>query len=376
MVPTLALLEVLDGGGGAFVDAGAAGEVTLCPVGIRQVASPMPGTRRCRGSGRPTGVGVGDNDLALGEAREIDRTVDDTASWSPGIAGELAGRSATVNAWPALLTADGHRSAMSEALTWLTLNAGVRKVIFELPDRRTLRDPSTRANRPEPFDIRLVIYRPCLISPGVSLRHAVLGFLSLRPLTGYDVKKYFDASIRHFWSADQAQIYRSLSQMADEGLVEVHVIAQDSRPDRKEHHITAAGLAELDSWLCSPLEPQAVREPFLVKVFFAGRLPSSDAATMLDARVAAAGRQLDILRQVAAQTTAALEQGPPALEGLLATATLENGIRHVVAELQWLHDLRADLEDVPAGAQRMRQRLSSIVQPDQPGPAPHQGDRR
>jgi PadR family transcriptional regulator, regulatory protein AphA len=208
----------------------------------------------------------------------------------------------------------------------------------------------------------------------VPLRHAILGFLSLRPLAGYDLKKYFDASVRHFWTADQAQIYRALSQMADEGLVEVHVIAQDNRPDRKEHHITPAGLAELDAWLRAPLEPQATREPFLVKVFFASRLLPIDTASMLDARIAAADRQLDALRQVAAQASDALAQGPPAIEALLTTATLENGIRHVITELQWLRDLRLDLDDVDVGAQRMRQRLSSMVPPDQPDPSPHPGE--
>jgi PadR family transcriptional regulator, regulatory protein AphA len=208
----------------------------------------------------------------------------------------------------------------------------------------------------------------------VSLRHAVLGFLSLRPLTGYDLKKYFDASVRHFWTADQAQIYRALSQMADEGLVQVHVIAQDSRPDRKEHHITPDGLAELDEWLRSPLEPQAIREPFLVKVFFASRLSPGDQVEMLDARIAAADRQLDALRRIGAQASATPEQGQAAIEGLLTTATLENGVRHVVTELEWLLDLRRDLDDVSVGRQQMRQRLNSISPTDQPDP-PSRGDR-
>jgi len=60
---------------------------------------------------------------------------------------------------------------------------------------------------------------------------------------------------------------------------------------------------------------------------------------------------------VAAQASAALEKEPAAIEGLLTTATLENGVRHVVTELEWLGDLRRDLDDVPVGTQRMRQRL-------------------
>ena len=191
----------------------------------------------------------------------------------------------------------------------------------------------------------------------MSLRHALLGFLSLRPLTGYDLKKYFDASVRHFWTADQAQIYRELARLSEQGLLDVRVISQGSRPARKEHRITVAGLAELDHWLAAPDEPAAVREPFLVKVFFAGRLPVAEVTHLLDERIAAARQQLDQLQAIAATTTEQLAARPPALERLLAAATLENGIRHVATEIDWLGDLRADLADVNGGVQRIRRRL-------------------
>ena len=45
----------------------------------------------------------------------------------------------------------------------------------------------------------------------MSLDHAILGFLNYKPLSGYDLKKVFDSSVRHFWYADQSQIYRTLS---------------------------------------------------------------------------------------------------------------------------------------------------------------------
>jgi len=40
----------------------------------------------------------------------------------------------------------------------------------------------------------------------MSLQHAILGFLNYKSLTGYDLKKIFDTSVRHFWAADQSQI--------------------------------------------------------------------------------------------------------------------------------------------------------------------------
>jgi DNA-binding PadR family transcriptional regulator len=109
----------------------------------------------------------------------------------------------------------------------------------------------------------------------MSLRFTILGFLSIRPLTGYDLKRYFDASVRHFWSADQAAIYRTLGELAGDGLVEHERIAQQTRPDRKVYHATPAGLAALDAWLATPAPPVARREPLLVKLFFTGRLAPS-----------------------------------------------------------------------------------------------------
>ncbi len=81
----------------------------------------------------------------------------------------------------------------------------------------------------------------------MSLKQAILGFLSVAPMTGYTLRKNMDASVAHFWPADQTQIYRTLSTLVDDGLVDVRVIHQDGKPDQREHHILPAGLAELDT---------------------------------------------------------------------------------------------------------------------------------
>ncbi|TXN27757.1 PadR family transcriptional regulator [Lacisediminihabitans profunda] len=169
----------------------------------------------------------------------------------------------------------------------------------------------------------------------MSLRNAVLGFLALTPSTGYDLKSHFDGSVRQFWTADQAQIYRVLGQLVQDGLVTVEVIPQPDRPDRKVHHITAAGLAELDGWLASPLDAHTVREPFLLRLFFAGRLGAAGVIGLIDARAAAAEGQLAALTAVRAQ-----QPNPADLERALRLATLDNGIRHTQTELDWLRDLR------------------------------------
>ena len=86
----------------------------------------------------------------------------------------------------------------------------------------------------------------------MSLEFAILGFLNYHPYTGYDLKKIFDSSVRHFWSADQSQIYRTLARLMDLSYVEMEKVVQEDRPDRKVYHITDSGRAELSKWLSGP----------------------------------------------------------------------------------------------------------------------------
>ncbi|WP_100366102.1 PadR family transcriptional regulator [Diaminobutyricimonas aerilata] len=170
----------------------------------------------------------------------------------------------------------------------------------------------------------------------MSLRHCILALVDLRPMTGYDLKKAFDGSVAHFWSADQAQIYRTLARLEADGLVEVEVIPQAGKPDRREHRITAEGSSELSRWLRSPAEHEPDREPFLARIFFAGR--ENDPAlirALIGERRAEAQRRRDALRSL------------PAPDGDLAarlrTATLRNGVLHLEAELAWVDELERTL---------------------------------
>ena len=63
----------------------------------------------------------------------------------------------------------------------------------------------------------------------MSLPHVILGFLQYAPATGYDLKKTFDATVRHFWPADQSQIYRTLAQLVEQGRGEMEEIVQSGK---------------------------------------------------------------------------------------------------------------------------------------------------
>lgn len=180
----------------------------------------------------------------------------------------------------------------------------------------------------------------------MSLRHAILGFLSICPQSGYELRKHMEESTGHFWPADQAQIYRTLTQLVNDGLVEVQDIAQSGKPDRREHRVNERGLQELDTWLASPISYVPAREAFLLRLFFVGRLGLAPTLTVLNERAAGARELLDVLLALRESIGKEL---PPDLELplRLRLATLDNGIVHAQAELEWAKQLVNTLEASP-----------------------------
>ena len=79
-----------------------------------------------------------------------------------------------------------------------------------------------------------------------------------------------------------------------------------------------------------------MREPFLLRLFFAGRLGPAGITELIDARAAASEQQLAVLSAI----RSASGQRPAELERMLRLATLDSGIRHTQAEIDWLADLR------------------------------------
>lgn len=116
----------------------------------------------------------------------------------------------------------------------------------------------------------------------MSLEYAILGFLQVMPLSGYDLKKMFDRSIKHFWSADQSQIYRTLLRLTSDEMVRVETVIQDNRPNSKVYHITKKGKDDFNRWLGSSISLVEPRVSWLIKLFFAGGLSDEDIIQLLE----------------------------------------------------------------------------------------------
>lgn len=180
------------------------------------------------------------------------------------------------------------------------------------------------------------------------LSHAILGFLEFNPLSGYDLKKYFDQSIAHFWSATQSHIYKALEKLEKDSLVESQVILQEGRPNRKQYQITEAGQAELQRWLTSPLPLEPVREAWLIQVFFSHTSSNDEIAVLVEARVQAIQERLAVYRAIA-QTTLDQNAAQIGVERArrLWQLTLDHGLAFYEFETAWLERTLETVHQLP-----------------------------
>jgi PadR family transcriptional regulator, regulatory protein AphA len=169
----------------------------------------------------------------------------------------------------------------------------------------------------------------------MSLDYAILGFLNYHPYTGYDLKKIFDTSIRHFWPADQSQIYRTLSKLTENGWAEMEKVPQDDRPDRKVYHITESGRAALREWVAGPPPLDLPRSAPLIQVFFSGQLSNEEILEKFEGYAAIMRAILSQYGQVPAQLGPYQQEITSPREHFFWMLTLENGLASMRANLQW-----------------------------------------
>jgi PadR family transcriptional regulator, regulatory protein AphA len=112
---------------------------------------------------------------------------------------------------------------------------------------------------------------------------AILGLIRLRPMSGYDLKRSVDRSIRHFWAASYGQIYPELRRLEDAGWIEGEDAGNGAR-SRRLYRISEAGRRALEDWLHGHETRLELRDESLLRLFFADALPEEEALGLLAAR--------------------------------------------------------------------------------------------
>lgn len=177
----------------------------------------------------------------------------------------------------------------------------------------------------------------------MAIKYAILGLLSWRPFSGYELRKFFSESVALYWSGNSNQVYPTLVQLHKDGLVESEVRQQGNYPPGKVYSLTPAGESALREWVTSdPAVPQT-RNAFLTQLAWADRLDEAELASLLDRYEHEVQMKLLMQREL-------IRRGPegPARtprEELLWSMIGEHDCALYEAELRWLQRLRDALAE-------------------------------
>lgn len=172
----------------------------------------------------------------------------------------------------------------------------------------------------------------------MSINYAILGILSCKPLTGYDLKKIIQESPFMYWSGNNNQIYKSLVELLDEGFVTSEVHHQESSPSKKVYTISKEGLAELKEWVLSSPEPPELKNTFLIQLAWADLLREDELTNLLSAYENQI--KMQIILQKEKQRRGTFSPARTNREVYLWDMIHENIIQSYENELTWLEKVR------------------------------------
>ncbi len=132
-----------------------------------------------------------------------------------------------------------------------------------------------------------------------SLEFALLGLIAASPrISGYDIVRIFNVSMRHFWHAHQGQIYPTLTRMERDGWISSREVIQKGRPNKRLFSIAPAGREAMERWLESPFEDLKLKHAPLLKTLYLGHLSADRALEKFAEQRAACVAYLEELRGI------------------------------------------------------------------------------
>lgn len=166
----------------------------------------------------------------------------------------------------------------------------------------------------------------------MSHRFLVLGLLSERPRTGYDIKKHVNVMLSAVTNASYGTLYPTLHKLLLEGAVKVDEIPQKGRPSKKVYSITKIGQKELEGWLQKPAAADQIKREFLLKLYLAKDLSQTHLQSLVSTR-----------RDQIEETLKTLTTEPEEANNPWQRWIVKYTLSLCKAEIDWLDDLESQI---------------------------------
>ena len=169
----------------------------------------------------------------------------------------------------------------------------------------------------------------------------ILGLLSHEELTGYEIKKRMDTTLKYFWSASYGSIYPALNDLVNRGLA-IKKEDTESKRNKQIYTITKDGRYYLKKWLTLPIEKDELRYETLLKLFFGNEQSVEQALFHIDAFEKNIEKELPYLLNAEEILNKNLNNDTAHKYYLL---TVEFGIKTYRTYLEWCKEAKDFLSD-------------------------------
>ena len=177
----------------------------------------------------------------------------------------------------------------------------------------------------------------------MDLHTAILGLLSWKPASGYDLKQVIGDSDIFYWSGNNNQIYKGLLELEKAGLVTHRLQPQEGLPAKKIYSITVEGLSALRRSLLAAPEVPELHNSFLIQLAWAETLSDAQVLALLDKYESEIKGRLLMLQGKAARAGGATYRSTR--ERYLWQRIHENLVEACQTELEWVQQTRRGLRE-------------------------------
>lgn len=164
----------------------------------------------------------------------------------------------------------------------------------------------------------------------------ILGLLSHDDLTGYDIKKQIDGSIRFFWKGSFGSIYPALSELEKQGSVRRLKSNDGGGREKIIYSITSQGKEILKAWVRDEKASNDLKYETLMKLFFGGVESKETSLRNIEVFEEQIKADLKVLQVYKAN----IEKAPHEEDHVYFYLTILFGIETYEAYLKWCNKAR------------------------------------
>lgn len=166
--------------------------------------------------------------------------------------------------------------------------------------------------------------------------YVILGTLTLRPMSGYEIGRFIRGTIAHFWRESFGQIYPALASLEARGFIAGRQEPGARGQRRTIYSLRPAGRRAFREWLALPAAPPIPRYEHSLKLFFGAEAPPGATAQLIDELRARHRAQLAAYQSMETRLRGSLERDPHAPFHL---AVLLGGVRYTEMVLAWCDEI-------------------------------------